>query len=372
MLDERFETVDRDEARRRLGVVGDDFCLLVSGGGGGDPGVPAFFDAVEAALGEDPSLHLVFAAGPLARATPRRGARRTWWTEAGLGQALTGVDAALSAAGFNSAHELLHAGVPTAFFAQYKVADDQEARANGFINCGAALRLSALDPPTLEATLAQLRDPETAQALAESARAAVPRNAARDAAAALLELCLPRSLVRQAVDILDDTFLGEASSLSADLGDLVDVALALQPARRPVDRAALELDGVLSLARTAAAVGLSSQGLGRLAGLFSRKLCGPDCSATENGEALARLITHPTTSGQWSALASLLNVVPITREDSTSRASEALLELVDTGAANGIMLAGMAQAVVQVQGQEDATSGASFFSRVRARLGVFE
>jgi UDP-N-acetylglucosamine--N-acetylmuramyl-(pentapeptide) pyrophosphoryl-undecaprenol N-acetylglucosamine transferase len=369
MLDERFETVERAEARRRLGVAGDDFCLLVTGGGGGDPGVPAFFYAVEAALGHDPSLHLVFAAGPLARMAPHRGVRRTWWTEPGLGQVLTGVDGALSAAGFNSTHELLHAGVPTALYGQNKVADDQDARVQAFASRGAALRLATLDRANLENALAQLRDPATRRGLSEAALAAVPRNAARDAAAALLELCLPRSLVRQAVDTIDNALLGEVRSLGVELGDLIDVALTLQPARRPVDRAALELDGALALARAAATVGLSSPGLARLAILFSRKLCGPDCSATENGDALARLIAHATVSGQWSALGSLLSVVPVSRESSTARATDALLELIDTGAARGMMLSALAQAVMQAQGQEDSLSSPLLYSRVRARMG---
>ncbi len=365
MLDERFEQVPRAEARRRLGVEGERFCLLVSGGGGGDPGVPALFDAVATAVGDDPQVHLLFAAGPLCRAPARRGPGRTWWTEAGLGQVLSGVDGAISAAGFNSAHELLHAGVPTAFVAQRKIADDQHARAESFARRGAALAVDAVAPAEVAALVARLRDPATARALSQAARKAVPRNAARDAAAALLELCVPRSLVRQAQETLDDAVLAEARGLNAEPGHLVDVALAL--AGRPVDRAALELDHALALARSAAAAGLSMSGLVRMAVPFARKLCGPDCSSERNADGLAKLLSHPTASGQWTALMSLLGVLPATRETDTLRATDALLDLIDAGAARGITVSRLAQAVVDVQSQDDGAG--LFFQRMRARLG---
>jgi UDP-N-acetylglucosamine--N-acetylmuramyl-(pentapeptide) pyrophosphoryl-undecaprenol N-acetylglucosamine transferase len=368
MLDERFEIATRAEARKRLGVEDDKFCLLISGGGGGDAGIPTLFDAAEAAAGDDPSVHLVFAAGPLCRALPRRGRQRTWWTEPGLGQMLAGVDGAISAAGFNSVHELLHAGVPTALVAQRKIADDQEARADAFVRRGAALRLPSVIPSALSAVLARLRDPACARDLAAAARRAVPRNAARDAAAALLELCVPRSLVHQAVDVLDDALLAEARTLGVGVDDLVDVAMALNVARRPVDRAALELDSALALARSAAAAGLPASGLGRLVALFSRKLCGPDCGPEHNGDAMARLISHPTATGQWSALTSLLNVLPQAREPDTHRATNAIIDLIDAGAARGLTVSHLAQTVVQVQSEEDV--GPQFFEHVRARLGA--
>jgi predicted glycosyltransferase len=364
MLDERFEHFERGEARRRLGVDGDRFCLLVSGGGGGDAGVPALFDAVEAALAGENAVHVVFAAGPLARIPPRRGPGRTWWTEPGLGRCLAGVDGAISAAGFNSVHELLHAGVPSALLAQRKIADDQDARAEAFVRRGAALRLAAPNPVEIATALARLRDAGAARALAEAARRAVPRNAARDAAAALLELCVPRSLVRQARDVLDDALLAETRGLGAEVGELVELALAL--ARRPLDRAALELDGALALARSAAAAGLSPAGLLRLAVPFGRKLCCPDWGAERNGDALARLLSHPGASGQWSALGSLLGVLPATREGDTGRATDALIDLIDAGAARGITVARLTQTIVELQAQDEGAG--SLYQRARARL----
>ena len=364
LLDERFEMHDRAEARRRLGVRGDDFCVLVSGGGGGDPGVPALFDAMEALAANDPSLHLVFAAGPLSRMAPRRGARRTWWTDPGLGQVLSGLDGAISAAGFNSVHELLHAGVPSAFLPQRKIADDQEARAQAVASAGAGLRLASATMDELASAVRCFRDPARARTLSESARRAVPRNAARDVAAALLEMCVPRAMVRQAVDVVDDVVLSEARSRGIALGDLVDVAIALSAGQRLRDRSELDLDGALAVVR--AVEGLPVASLSRLTALFGKKLVAAECAPGRVGQSLVRMLSHPATQGQWSALASLLNVWPQTREGDPDRAANALLDLVDVAAMRGLGVSRLAQVVVQVQGDDD--SGPLFLQRVRARL----
>jgi hypothetical protein len=113
---------------------------------------------------------------------------------------------------------------------------------------------------------------------------------------------------------------------------------------------------------------LPAPGLGRLVALFSRKLCGPDCGPQHNGDALARLISHPTANGQWSALTSLLNVLPQAREPDTRRATNAIIDLIDAGAARGLTVSHLAQTVVQVQSEEDV--GPQFFEHVRARLGA--
>ncbi len=366
ILDERFEAHDRLEARRRLGVEGDAFCWLVAGGGGADPLVPAVFDAAEVVASRDPTVHVVFAAGPLCRLPPRRGARRTWWTEPGLGQVLAGVDGAVSAAGFNSVHELLHAGVPTIFLPQRKVADDQEARARAVESRGAGVcSIGVVDLP---AAMLRLRDRSLAQLLSQAAKKTVPRNAARDAAAGLLELCVPRAMVRQAADVVDDDVLASARNLDMGLADLVDLAVALAPGQRTRDRTELQLESAISVAAVATKAGLGAATLTRLAALYGRKLCAPECPPSRVGEALLRLISHPTTAGQWSALSALLNVWPGTRDSDPARATATMIELVDVAATRGMGVSRLAQVVVQVQAEEDV--GPQFAQRVRTRLEV--
>jgi hypothetical protein len=279
---------------------------------------------------------------------------------------LAGVDGAVSAAGFNSVHELLHAGVPTIFLPQRKVADDQEARARAVEGRGAGLCLGSV--VDLASAILRLRDSALAQSLSEAARKTVPRNAARDAAAALLELCVPRAMVRQAVDVVDDEVMGSVRNLDMGLADLVDLAAALAPGQRARDRGDLQLDTALSVAQVAMKAGLSPAALVRLATFFGRKLCPSECSPGRAGEALLGLIAHPTTAGQWSALSALLNVWPQTRDIDPARATSTMIELVDVAAGRGMGVSRLAQVVVQVQAEEEV--GPQFAQRVRARLEV--
>jgi predicted glycosyltransferase len=53
---------------------------------------------------------------------------------------------AFAAAGYNSAHELAEAGVPTALFAGPRPFDDQRGRAARFQKAGLAVALNSDDP----------------------------------------------------------------------------------------------------------------------------------------------------------------------------------------------------------------------------------
>src|SRR5205814_1627306 len=104
MRGEPWEALAPQAARGRLGAAEGAFILLASGGGGGDESVRRLFAAVDEVASGDPSLHVVYAAGPLYRGEPLRGPRRTWWTEPRLSQSLAGVDAAISGGGYNAVH----------------------------------------------------------------------------------------------------------------------------------------------------------------------------------------------------------------------------------------------------------------------------
>ncbi len=369
MLTERFEALSRGAARARIGVPEDAFCLLVSGGGGGDQTVAALLDAVVAAVAHDPTIHLLLAAGPLYRGEPRRGPRITFWTETRLAEVLPGVDGAISAAGFNATHELLHFGVPTAFFAQTKIADDQYGRVAAMVGAGAALDLRAVEPSTLAATVAALRDPSTAAGLREAGLRRVPRNHARDAAAELLELVLPTSVVRQAAAIVDDQLLAEAQALGVELGHLVDAAVGLLGNPRTVDRAALDLQPARTLLRAAREVGMPQKLAVRLATLLGRKLCAPQVGPDEIGEAAAALLAHPAAHGQWSALVSLVERLRTEREVAPARAAEQIVTVMDVSAAVGLDLFRVVQEVTRLQAEPDGEQpNRLLLERARVRL----
>ncbi len=202
---EREDLADRAAARARLGVPGDARLIYVSAGGGGDPGSEATLRALLRALASRPALHVLVGAGPLYRA-PRppeaAGPRVTWYTGHHVARLLPACDAALSAGGYNTFHELLFARVPTLFYAQDKVADDQRARIDAAVQRGAcawlppaALAPDAPDASAREALLGALDDllrPDRAAAMRAAAAPLIPADGARRAALALLAASYPQ------------------------------------------------------------------------------------------------------------------------------------------------------------------------------------
>lgn len=371
MRAERFELRSRAEARQALGVSDDARCVLVSAGGGGDASAEQLFRTVTELLADDPRLHLVLAAGPLFRGTPRRGPRLTWWTEPGLGEQLAGVDAAICAAGFNTAHELLFAGVPTVFVPQDKVADDQAARVDALVRAGAARVASLADPVGLRAAVGAVLGPDTAAALRAAGMAQVPENHARDAALELLGLLLPAALLRQAREVVDDAALTGLRALGVELGVAVDLACALRVGRAASDRATLELDGALELLRTAGAHAVPPAALLRVAGLWTRKLRSPRAAAPGAvAEALTILLEFPGLAGQWGALPLLLGALTGEREWGPVELARQLCALLDVGLSGGRDVFATTRALVEAQAElgDEGSSNAGLLARARARL----
>jgi UDP-N-acetylglucosamine--N-acetylmuramyl-(pentapeptide) pyrophosphoryl-undecaprenol N-acetylglucosamine transferase len=373
MRAERFELRPRAEARQALGVPEGARCVLVSAGGGGDAGAEQLFQRTGELLADDPSLHLVLAAGPLFRGTPRRGPRLTWWTEPGLGEQLLGVDAAICAAGFNTAHELLFAGVPTVFLPQTKIADDQAARVEALVRAGAARVASLDDPVGLRAAISAVLEPGTAALLRAAGMAHVPENHARDAAIELLGLVLPTALLRQAREVVDDAALTELRALGVELGVAVDLACTLHIGRATVDRAALELDAALELLRTAETHAVPPATLLRVAGLWTRKLRSPRAAPPDAvAEALTLLLEFPGLAGQWSAAPLLLGALTGEREWGPVELATQLCALLDVGLSAGRDVFATTRALVEAQhelgGQGEGSSNAGLLARARARL----
>lgn len=217
LLREREELLPRDAARRVLGVPDGQRAVWLSFGGGGDPAaMSALPRLVDVLRGR--GWHVVVAAGPLYDGAERRGEGVTWLDRYASMELLCGVDAAVSAGGYNAFHELMYAGVPTVFLPQPRVADDQEARVARAVAVGAARLARAIeDVPEL------LESPGDAAA----ARALVPRNGARDAAARLLGTLLPAEDVARAVELLSPALLGSRSAQGMAPRQLLELARAL-------------------------------------------------------------------------------------------------------------------------------------------------
>lgn len=113
-----------------------------------------------------------------------------------LSRYLKGFDLAVSAAGYNSFHELIAFGVPSVFVPNEETAlDDQAARARYANEVGAGLTIFDPSGDEVEEVLSRAVRPEVrAELTAACAALAIP-NGAADAAAWLGGLCLDRQVV---------------------------------------------------------------------------------------------------------------------------------------------------------------------------------
>ncbi len=181
----------RATARARLGLAEDARIVLITSGGGGDPEAAQRAGRIAgAAVRVDPSPVVALASGPLdaprehtptaysfVASAPK--SRVVPISVAPLGPWMAAFDGALSAAGYNTAHELAKAGVPQALFASPRPFDDQAARAKRFAEAGLAKVLEGDDDESVRAALAWMKT---------APRPALPSGGADRAADAILAL----------------------------------------------------------------------------------------------------------------------------------------------------------------------------------------
>lgn len=155
-LGEASEGLTRAEARRALGLPRTGRCALVGAGAGGDGGAnDSILQTVELLREAAPSYLPVVAEGPLAAAGSFAEARTVRVTP--LQRYLAAFDVAVVAAGYNTAHELAKAAVPTVLYAQERPFDDQAARAKRFAEAGLAVELGKPTAEGLRAAIAKAR-----------------------------------------------------------------------------------------------------------------------------------------------------------------------------------------------------------------------
>jgi UDP:flavonoid glycosyltransferase YjiC (YdhE family) len=187
LIRERGEALPREEARARLGIPpGERPVLLVSSAGGGDSRLSAWAARAAAALAEA-GFEVVLAVGPLARRVAESPRLRTT-NYYPLAELLPAFDAALAPCGYNTAHELLHHGVPAAFIVADRDLDDQQERCRRLVQAGAALALEEPSEGAAVAAARRLLDPGCASVLRRAGRSLVPGGGALRAARAVLKL----------------------------------------------------------------------------------------------------------------------------------------------------------------------------------------
>lgn len=199
VIREREELLPKATARAALGIPDGQRAVYVSLGGGGDPAAPNLLPRAVTML-RAAGWHVVVGAGPLYAGRELRGEGITWLDRYVPVELFAGVDAAVSAGGYNSFHELMFAGVPTVFLPQPRIADDQAARVDRAVAVGAGQRARRLEdvPKLLEAA----GNPEAARSL-------VPENGARTAARQILSLVAPPEDVKRAAAVLTPALVGE-------------------------------------------------------------------------------------------------------------------------------------------------------------------
>jgi UDP:flavonoid glycosyltransferase YjiC (YdhE family) len=185
MLLDRSEIERAKPARAALGLDQDRPALLVQPGAGNNHDIELLLDRVAEAQARL-RLQVVVAEWLIQQAPVRRPGFR-YLSHFPNARYLAAFDLAVSAAGYNAFHELLHHGVPAIFVPNdQQQVDDQRARAEWAERQGAAICLPRGAEASLPGYLSGLLDPSLRRQLARRARAACPINGAAAAAGAII------------------------------------------------------------------------------------------------------------------------------------------------------------------------------------------
>jgi UDP:flavonoid glycosyltransferase YjiC (YdhE family) len=183
------ELVPRDEAAAALGLDPDRPAALLTLGAGnirdltGDRGL-----FLRRLLGV-PDLQVLVTHALIADQVQELGGRVHSTSVFPISRYFRAIDLAVAAAGYNSFHELVGFGVPTAFVPNPSMPlDDQPARAQWAADADAALCLHEVTEATVDAAVTALADPGTRAGFAARCRELARPNGARDAMAAVERL----------------------------------------------------------------------------------------------------------------------------------------------------------------------------------------
>lgn len=209
MMFEDSELFTRSEARKNLDIPHNDaLTCYVSAGGGGDRDAEETFRLIAEHSSAFPDFLFVFGAGPLYRGREFRQNSIRWLYRYDAMEYFPAFDCAISAGGYNSVHELLYAGVPSGFFAQPRMYDNQEERITRLVNSGACFDCG-IGLERLSSFLVNMRDAAIRANLSTAARAIIPKNYARDAAMIVMDNILPSDRLRRANTLLFADILGK-------------------------------------------------------------------------------------------------------------------------------------------------------------------
>ncbi len=329
------ELLPRQEARKALGIPSGRRAVYVTLGGGGDPAVPQLLPRLVRRLGEA-DWHVVVGAGPLYQGEELRGEGITWLSRYTPAELFSGVDAAVSAGGYNTFHELMHCGVPTVFLPQPRISDDQQARVMTAVDAGAGRLARSVDE-----VASLLEDPGDSAA----ARSLAPHNGALAAAREVLSTVIDEARLDEAAGVLGPELLQLLGRRGmTDLKGAVTLLKLLDAspgtrARRQAARAELEGAG-------ASVSGLPEQDKGAQRLVSFLGLCQDHALPLDTATALLKALRRkfPVASGldlfaaceslfpawarfeDWMGAVSLLRALPTQRELTLARYCALLTE----------------------------------------------
>ena len=186
MIRNREEILTKSEAQKRLNVPLDKKIVLLNFGGGGDQTTIDNYNSVFKAFANKSYIHFVVPEAPLSRFSIQLPSNASTIKYYPLVELMAGFDAAISAAGYNTFHELLYTGVPTIFVPKTRGYDDQEQRARNAMLADSAIMLyeEVLESEIVDAVNSLLKYSK----ISENAQNYVQNNGAEVAAQKILDI----------------------------------------------------------------------------------------------------------------------------------------------------------------------------------------
>ncbi len=188
LLKSKEETPSRDSIRRELKVQHHEILIFLSLGGGGDDSDPEIFEKVLPVLNRFQNIKILLARGLLSTYSLTETTNNLIVTSIfPVSDSFAAVDIAISAAGYNTFHELMHHGVPTIFIPRERGWDDQYERAKQAEVKDACMICPAADIEIkLNLLFEELMNPQKRDAFRLKASSLVPENNAEKVAAEIL------------------------------------------------------------------------------------------------------------------------------------------------------------------------------------------
>ncbi len=214
---DKTELLSREAACQYLGLDPKQKTACILAGGGGDSYNQDFFERMIKLMSQFKDIQVVIAAGPLYKGAEISTPQGRWFYRPDISQYWYAFDFVISAGGFNSVNELLCAQIPTLFFAQTRLYDNQEARINSLSDKGLCLYFSIDNSDEeIQQHIKKIADPKKQKSLRKQLAKYDLTNEAGNAALAILGLVCSENSLEKAEDLLEMSFLKKFAEKGLD------------------------------------------------------------------------------------------------------------------------------------------------------------